>query len=176
MATGRKRNGTKSRKRAREDGAHSELITARLNKDKILSERWADFLTTKFGTVWFLNLNILFFAVWIVINLNLIPGIATFDPFPFGLLTMIVSLEAIGLSIIVLVSQNRAAKIDTIREEIDLQINMHAEREITKVLRLLDDIQRHLKMRSKNDPEARAMERALDINAIERRVMERIDG
>ena len=54
------------------------------------------------------------------------PGIKPFDPYPFGFLTMVVSLEAIILAILVLISQNRASRVDDIREEIDLQVNIIA--------------------------------------------------
>src|SRR5688572_11004757 len=97
------------------------------------AEKFADLLTQKFGSVLFLGLNAMWFAVWMVWNTGLIPGLQAFDPFPFGLLTMTVSLEAIFLAIIVLISQNREAKVNELREEVDLQINMIAEEEITKL-------------------------------------------
>ncbi|MEO6109830.1 MAG: DUF1003 domain-containing protein [Candidatus Saccharimonadales bacterium] len=120
---------------------HHKLVIqsyrAKSDAKRTLSDKFADKLTAKFGTVFFLALNALWFFVWIPINMNLIPGIKPFDPFPFGLLTMIVSLEAIFLAIIVLISQNRAAKVAELREEIDLQINSIAESEITKILVLM---------------------------------------
>jgi len=99
-------------------------------------EKIADWLTDTFGSIGFLLINVIWFVVWILINTGLVPGVEAFDPFPFGLLTMIVSLEAIILAIFVLISQNRASKIDDLREEIDLQINMISEREVTKILEL----------------------------------------
>lgn len=120
---------------------HHRLVVqsfrAKADAKRTLSDKFADALTAKFGTVTFLGLNALWFLVWIVINMGLIPGIEPFDPFPFGLLTMIVSLEAIFLAIIVLISQNRAAKIAELREEVDLQINSIAETEVSKTLVLL---------------------------------------
>ncbi len=109
---------------------------AKANNSRSLSEKIADMMTIRFGSMVFLVVNALWFLLWIVINTHLIPGIIPFDPFPFGLLTMIVSLEAIFLSIIVLISQNRASKIDDIRDEIGLQINTIAEEEITKMMEL----------------------------------------
>ncbi len=85
----------------------------------------------------FLVVNCLWFVVWIVVNLGLIPSLPVFDPFPFGLLTMIVSLEAIILAIIVLISQNRAARIADLREEVALQVEEISEHEITKLLELM---------------------------------------
>ncbi len=88
--------------------------------------------------------HVIWFAFWILANLSLIPGIAPFDPFPFQLLTMTVSLEAIFLSLFVLASQNRLTHEADMRSNLDLQIDLLAEREMTAVLRLLQDIARHL--------------------------------
>ena len=84
------------------------------------------------------------FAFWILANVNLLPGVSAFDAFPFPLLTMIVSLEAIFLSLFVLESQKRLTAQADKRENLDLQIDLLAEREMTVVLRLLQDIARHL--------------------------------
>jgi len=93
-------------------------------------------LTSALGTIFFLAINVIFFTGWVVLNVNIISGILPFDPFPFGLLTMIVSLEAIFLAIIVLISQNRQGKIAELREEIELYISTYAETEITKLIYL----------------------------------------
>lgn len=111
-------------------------FSVKANNRRTRAEKIADMLTARLGSMWFLLLNASWFGVWIAINERLIPGVVPFDPYPFGLLTMIVSLEAIFLAIVVLVSQNRAAKIAELREEIDLQINTIAEEEITKVIEL----------------------------------------
>jgi len=120
---------------------HHRLIVqsfrAKADARRTLSDKFADKLTAKFGTVLFLSLNAVWFLIWMVINTNLIPGVKPFDPFPFGLLTMVVSLEAIFLAIIVLISQNRAAKIAELREEVALQINSIAETEVSKTIMML---------------------------------------
>lgn len=94
-------------------------------------------LSNNFGTLSFLIISFLFFTFWIVINLGLISGIPIFDPYPFVLLTTTVSLEAIILTIIVLMSQNRQNYVNSLREEIDFQVNLIAEKEISKALKLL---------------------------------------
>ncbi len=104
------------------------------------AEIFADWLTGFFGTVTFLIINAIWFSVWILHNIGMIPILEPFDPFPFGLLTMVVSLEAIFLAIIVLISQNREAKIADLREEIDLQINVIAEEEVTYIVKMLNAI------------------------------------
>lgn len=120
---------------------HHRLVVqsyrAKADAKRTWSDKFADKLTLRFGSVLFLALNAVWFIVWITINTNLIPGVEPFDPFPFGLLTMIVSLEAIFLAIIVLISQNRDAKVAELREEIDLQVNSIAETEVTKIIEML---------------------------------------
>ena len=83
--------------------------------------RFADTITRFSGSFLFIQIHIVWFAVWIV--LNLIPT-TRFDGFPFGLLTLIVSLEAIFLSTFVLISQNRGAQRDAEREEDDLRVSV----------------------------------------------------
>lgn len=140
-------------------------------RERSAPERLADFLTECFGTLGFLLCNGIIFTAWIVINLGMIEGLPVFDPFPFNLLTMVVSLEAIFLAVIVLISQNKAAHIDDIREEIDFRVNVQAEQEITKVLQLLGRIERKLKMKSGRDAELKAMQVDSKIERIVQEVM-----
>lgn len=134
---------------------------------KNLADRLADWFTESFGTVLFFGFHIVFFAVWVVMNLGWIPRVPIFDPFPYGLLTMVVSLEAIFLSIIVLISQNRASETADLREELDLQINVRAEEEITRILNILDAIHDHLGLNPEDDEELKTMKQKTDIDAIE---------
>ena len=89
----------------------------------------ADWIAAFSGSMPFLVLNTLWFVCWVVIN-TFDLGIGQFDPFPFGLLTMIVSLEAIFLSIFVVISQNRQAEKDRVRSNIDYEVNVKAEMEV----------------------------------------------
>jgi len=102
-----------------------------------VGQRIADVIAEFSGSIPFLVLNAVFFAVWLIVNA--IPRIA-YDPYPFGLLTMIVSLEAIFLSIFVLVSQNRQADKDRIRNELDYQVNLKAELGVSVLLHKADAI------------------------------------
>jgi len=111
-------------------------LEAKYKARRTLSERVADWTVYHFGSTAFLLTNILFFCFWILINIGALPFIEPFDPFPFILLTTTVSLEAIILSVSVLISQNRAAKIDDLREEVDLQVDTIAESELTKLIKL----------------------------------------
>ena len=90
-------------------------------------ERTSDWIAWFSGSMYFLGMNTLWFVGWIVINES---GLAPFDPYPFGLLTMIVSLEAIFLSIFVLISQNRQAAKDRVRGDIEYEVNVKGELEV----------------------------------------------
>ena len=99
-------------------------------------ERFADVLTRVASSTPFLVGHLIWFGGWVVWNMGFF-GLRPFDPFPFGLLTMIVSLEAIFLSIFVLLAQGRESAIAELREEVTLQVNLRTEAEVTKVLQLL---------------------------------------
>lgn len=93
---------------------------------RTLVGRVADWITDFTGTISFLMLHVAFFAVWILLNTKVF-HLEPFDEYPFGLLTMIVSLEAIILSVFVLLSQNRQTARDRIRGDIEYQVNLKAE-------------------------------------------------
>jgi uncharacterized membrane protein len=128
--------GTQVRKHAGSTRTVIKSFKAKADKKRSFTDRVADWLTESFGSMTFLMLNVVVFLLWIVVNTGMVPYVKAFDPYPFGMLTTAVSLEAIFLAVFVLISQNRAARVDALREEIDLQVNMIAEREITKILEL----------------------------------------
>ena len=103
-------------------------------------ERIADWIAVFSGSMLFLIMNTLWFGIWILANTVGLPGISKFDPFPFGLLTMIVSLEAIFLSIFVLISQARQAAKDRVRSDIEYEVNVKAEMEVAHLHEKLDRI------------------------------------
>lgn len=142
-------------------------VKGRADEKRRLSERIADVLTLGFGSMAFLVLNVVWFVVWIVINVGLIPAVEPFDPFPFGFLTMVVSLEAIALAIIVLMSQNRAAKIADLREEVDLHVDKMTEAEITKVLELLHLLVQKAGIDTSHDSELHEMMQPSDTEKLE---------
>jgi uncharacterized membrane protein len=98
-------------------------------------DRIADTITRFAGSMGFVYVHAVIFAAWI--GYNLFAHDRGFDPFPFGLLTMIVSLEAIFLSTFVMVSQNREAKQADLRAELDYEVNVKAEREIGEIKQLV---------------------------------------
>ena len=107
-------------------------------------QKVADWISAFSGSLPFLIMNALLFLVWILLNVIMIPGFKAFDPFPFGLLTMWVSLEAIFLSIFVLISQNRQAEKERIRADIEYDVNLKAELEIAQLHAKVDRLQAQL--------------------------------
>ena len=105
-----------------------------------LQDRIADVITSVSGRMIFAYVHIVWFGLWILLNTGRV-GVRIFDPFPYGLLTMIVSLEAIFLSTFVLISQNRLSAESDRRADLDLQIGLLPEHELTRVLQMLDAIQ-----------------------------------
>ena len=104
-------------------------------------ERLSDFLTHLAGDIRFVYFNFLWFAIWVILNTRIIPGLEPFDPFPFGLLTMIVSLLAIFLSLFVLISQNRGAAREKVRNDIEYEVNIKAELEIRDLHNRVEELQ-----------------------------------
>lgn len=111
------------------------------------AEQLSDWITATAASGPVLAVHVLWFTIWIVANCRLLPGVAPFDPFPFPFLTMMVSLEAIFLALFVLASQNRLARQSDKGAHLDLQIDLLAEREMTAVLQLLQDIATHLNVK-----------------------------
>ncbi|KKQ84265.1 MAG: hypothetical protein UT08_C0020G0014, partial [Candidatus Woesebacteria bacterium GW2011_GWB1_38_8] len=146
-----------------------QSLEAKALKKRPFSVKIADNLTSLFGSISFLLLNALFFGFWLLANSGKVPGITPFDQFPYPMLTTVVSLEAIILTLIVLMSQNRQSLISSLREEIDIQVNLIAEREITKILQLLKE---YLKVRGVKieDPEMEDMLKEIDESYLERKL------
>jgi uncharacterized membrane protein len=116
------------------DGNLFPVLAKKLgNENKILEElkktqdRVADGITNFAGSLNFVYIHTVWFGIWIAINVGLIGASLKFDKFPFGLLTMIVSLEAIFLSTFVMVSQNRQAARADVRAQIDFETNLRSE-------------------------------------------------
>jgi len=150
-------------------------MKARMDANRSWSDRVADRINAGFGSMGFFSFHVLFFTSWVVLNMGYIPGFEAFDPYPFGFLTMVVSLEAIFLSIFVLISQNRASKIADVREEVDLQINVQAEHEITRMINMLDEIHDKLGLVEEDSRELKRMKKNTNLGAIEKQVLEEIE-
>jgi uncharacterized membrane protein len=162
------KDAAQRRKRIRSFKAKADA--KRSSVDKV-----ADLLVALFGTTAFFGLHAVFFAFWIVWNVGLIPDIAPVDALPFNFLTMIVSLEAIFLAIIVLISQNREERVAELREEVELYINTYAEQEITKLMYLQTLLLKKNGIDISSDPEVQQMLKALESDEIERELEKQLE-
>lgn len=113
-------------------------------KKRSRAERLADLVTRVAGSTPFIILHVVWFGAWVLLNLGAVSAIPPWDPFPFSFLTLVVSLEAIFLSLLVLMTQNQLTKDADKRAHLDLQINMLAEQESTATVRMLEQICHHL--------------------------------
>jgi uncharacterized membrane protein len=148
-------------------------LKAQHNAERTFIETIADELNEFAATTPFLVAHACWFAVWIPWNLGWY-GLPKFDPYPFGLLTMIVSLEAIFLSIFVLMAQKRESAIAELREELALQVNLRIEEESTKTLQLVAGLYTRLGHRVAEDPELHDMMQPLDVAGLERALQSQI--
>jgi uncharacterized membrane protein len=117
-------------------GAIADLEREALH-ERTAADRLGDAISRVTGSIAFAVLHVLWFAGWVLVNAGMLPVIPPFDPFPFGLLTLIVSLEAIFLSVFVLMSQNRMTHQADKRAHLDLQVDLLAEQELTTILHML---------------------------------------
>lgn len=167
--------GIDRRSTRRSHRAHSvyRAIKAEHSGEQTRMQVIADWLTSFASSTGFFVFHVLAFAGWLLWNSPFL-GFPKFDPFPFGLLTMIVSLEAIFLSIFVLMSQGRESRIGELREELTLQVNLKIEEEVTKTLHLVAGLYTRLGLTLGNDPELREMLQPLDPKKMEKEVTEQI--
>ena len=127
-------------------------LRLRAAHERTVQERLADAITSFSGSMIFVYLPILWFGAWLLVSTGRV-GLPPFDPFPYGLLTLMVSLEAIILSTFVLISQNRFSDEADRRAELDVHIGLLAEHELTRVLQMLDAIQGKLGIEHDADSE-----------------------
>ncbi|HEX8268120.1 MAG TPA: DUF1003 domain-containing protein [Pyrinomonadaceae bacterium] len=111
--------------------------------ERSFGERVSDAITGFIGSMAFVVFHILLFISWGIINLNFVPGIPAFDPFPFGILTLIVSAEGVFITIFILIGQNRMSRQSDRRAHLDLQISILAEQEMTMMLRMQQKLCEH---------------------------------
>jgi uncharacterized membrane protein len=148
-------------------------IKAQHAADRTVMQTIADGLNDLASSPRFLAVHALWFGFWILWNTGWI-GLRPFDPYPFGFLTLVVSLEAIFLSIFILMAQKRESAIGELREELGLQVNLRIEEEVTKTLQLVTGLYTRLGHVMGEDPELHEMLGPLDIASIERELLEQI--
>lgn len=131
------------------------------------AERVSEAITRFTGSLAFVLLHVLLFAFWVVVNLSFIPGLRPFDPFPFGILTLIVSAEGVFLAIFILISQNRMIRQADRRAHLGLQINLLAEQELTMILQMHRKLCRHLGLEVDSEKvEASRLEQRTDLGRL----------
>ncbi len=134
------------------------------------AERISDAITKFIGSILCITLQLLWLAGWIVITLNLVPGVT-----PCGILTLIVSAEGVLLALVILISQHRLTRQADRRAHLDLQIGLLAEQEMTTVLRLLRAIHRHLGLEGEPDSEeARRLGEETDVQQLASELAEKL--
>ena len=132
-------------------------LRQKADRERNAQDRIADAVTGFSGRTVFVYLHIVWFGAWVLMNDGRF-GVRPFDPFPYGLLTMVVSLEAIFLSTFVLISQNRLSEEADRRADLDLHIGLLTEHELTRVLTMLDAIQDKMGIDNDGDRELADLE------------------
>jgi uncharacterized membrane protein len=150
-------------------------LEAREHSKAKTSERVADAIANFSGSIAFVWITILLIGGWIAANMVL-PQPERLDPFPFPLLTLVLSIEAIFLSIFILMSQNRAARVSDKRSHLDLQLTLLSEQENTKMLLMLEQIGRAVGAAGTPDPEVEVLEEATQPEALSRQIDQAIDA
>jgi uncharacterized membrane protein len=138
-----------------------------------VSVRIGDAIARQAGRMWCIVAHVIWFAVWLVLNMR--PN-TTFDPFPFALLTTIVSLESIFPSLFILMSQNSSNIVADQRSHLDLQINLLSEDENTKILQMLQALCEHHKLPIGNDPEIKSMARRTEVHEVISELKDHLPG
>ncbi|MEJ8838594.1 DUF1003 domain-containing protein [Ramlibacter sp. AN1133] len=132
------------------------------------ADRIAEFVARFCGSITFVWIHAAVFAFWIA--WNAMPRVPHFDPYPFTFLTLVVSLEAIFLSSFILISQNYEMRVTERRSQLDLQINLLAEQENTKILQILDRMSRKMGLTEEVDPEVEVLEQATRPETLARQI------
>jgi len=145
--------------------------SARLTQSRFA--RLGDQIVRSAGSAWSLLAHGVWFTIWFLLNVR--PTGPRFDPFPFPLLTMMVSLEAIFLTLCVLASQNRMTREADMRAHLDLQVNLLAEQEMTLVLRMLKELCEHLDLTdTTQSDEFRALIKRTDVNTLAEQLTQKL--
>lgn len=154
-----------------ERNIHALVVRRRVEEEnRRLRDRVADQVTAFTGSMRFVYLHLFIFGMWIIINLGWVPFIPRFDP-SFGVLAMVASMEALFLSTFVLITQNRMARKADQRADLDLQISLLAEHEVTHLLTLVTAIARRMDIDESKNPELSELAR----NVAPEKVLDKIE-
>ena len=154
------------------------FINKTLDSYTEFEEKWVHvlvkFLTKYLGTLKFLSIVCLFILFWIIVNSGALTGVPIFDEYPFHKFIIITESFAVILAIIVLINQNREAKISEVRQQMDFEVNVRAENEITKILHMIEEIHTELNI-TKIDKELEQMKEKIVISEIKETVEQMIE-
>jgi uncharacterized membrane protein len=130
-------------------------------------ERVSDVTTKLVGNMGFLLAHLILIFGWSLVNLHVIPGLKPFDPFPFGVLALVVSSESVFLTIFVLISQSRMARQSERRSHLDLQVGMLSEQELTTILQMLQKLCQHVGVNVDSSKQAvQSFSKATDVHKL----------
>jgi uncharacterized membrane protein len=138
------------------------------------TDRLGDAIAAFVGSMTFILFHAVWMVVWVCVNTGTIPAIRPFDPYPFVLLTMIVSLEGVLISTFVLMKQNRMSRRADHRDHLNLQIDLLAETEITKMLQLQRQLCQHFGLSMAHDAEAVELSRHTAVEDLARELEEKL--
>src|SRR5580692_9179146 len=141
------------------------------------TERLSDVMTKLVGNLGFLLAHLIVIASWSVLNLHVIPGLKAFDPFPFGVLALIVSSESVFLTIFVLISQSRMSRQSERRSHLDLQVGMLAEQELTTILQMLQKLCQHIGVNvASSEQEVQSFSNTTDVHKLASELEDKLPG
>jgi uncharacterized membrane protein len=139
------------------------------------SDRAAALVGRFAGTLSFIAGQLTVVAAWVALNLGVVPGFSAFDPFPFSLLSTVLSLEGVLLAAFVLIRQNRMSAIAERRSHLDLQISLLSEKETTKVIQMLQRMSRHMGVEQNvSDGEAKELAEATAVEDLARELDDKL--
>jgi uncharacterized membrane protein len=165
---------------ANPSGRNIEAI-AKLEHDALgrrtATERVSDVITKLVGNVGFLAIQVVLIAGWALLNVKIIPGVKPFDPFPFGVLALVVSSEGVFLTIFVLISQGRMSRQSEQRSHLDLQVGMLAEQELTTILQMLQKLCQHVGVNvDSSRQEIQSLSKTTDVHKLASELADKLPG
>jgi uncharacterized membrane protein len=141
------------------------------------SERFADAVGSFAGSLLFVVFHLVLWTAWLLVNRGKVPGVPPFDPYPFQFLGVIVAGEAVLLSSFILIRQNRMMRRGERRDHLNLQVDLLAEKEITKVLQMVRAICGQMGLQNiMADQEIRELSQTTSIESISQTLEDRLPG
>jgi uncharacterized membrane protein len=141
------------------------------------TERVSDVITKVVGNTGFLLAQLLLISGWSLVNLHLVPGLKAFDPFPFGVLALVVSSEGVFLTIFVLISQGRMSRQSERRSHLDLQVGMLSEQELTTILQMLQKLCQHMGVNvDSSKQEVQSFSKTTDVHKLASELEDKLPG